>query len=63
VRAAQSHARIFVQIASKTDFLNKTLTHIKENAGHLLDSMAVTYHPYSYDPDQSVREYWKGGQE
>lgn len=61
VLAAQKHARIYVQIAGNTPFLNETLIYIQQHAPHLLDSMAVTYHPYSYNPDASVSRRGVGG--
>jgi hypothetical protein len=43
------------QIAGSDIYLNDTLATIKRLDASLLDVVDVTYHPYTYNPDDVVR--------
>eukprot|EP00730_Choanoeca_flexa_P019429 TRINITY_DN9490_c0_g2_i6.p1 TRINITY_DN9490_c0_g2~~TRINITY_DN9490_c0_g2_i6.p1 ORF type:complete len:494 (+),score=92.89 TRINITY_DN9490_c0_g2_i6:1-1482(+) len=53
VLAKYPNASIYAQIAGSTSYLNETLATIKTRNPALLEVIDVTYHPYSYNPDDS----------
>lgn len=55
IRAVQPNSTVYVQLAGNTAFLERTLASIHGWEPALTSTLSTTFHPYSYNPDDSYR--------